>query len=226
MKLVLSGLETPIEIAPGCATTLQVENQALFARIARSLECADGRFALEPFTIWEKEKELRPASSLLLVSDILHLPWDDRALMGEVVKRLEREFLENEDLRRVVEAMDSSLSTKLLELGFGMNSDYGFGLEWDLKRYLKFRGFGIDYTGAESLLDNVINFLSLALDAGCRKAIAFVNLKTFLTENDLKALFDFIFYSNLNVLLLESKQDEMVYDYERKVTVDLHFLEY
>ncbi|WP_303251583.1 type II-A CRISPR-associated protein Csn2 [uncultured Senegalimassilia sp.] len=226
MKLVLSGLETPIEIAPGYATTLQVENQTLFTRIARSLECADGRFALEPFTIWEKEKELRPASSLLLVSDVLHLPWDDRALMGEVVKRLECEFLEDEDMRRAVEAMDSSLSTKLLELGFAMNSDYGFGLEWDLKRYLKFRGFGIDSTDAAPLLDNVINFLSLALDAGCRKVIAFVNLKTFLTINDLKALFDFIFYSNLNVLLLESKRDEMVYDYERKITVDLHFLEY
>lgn len=226
MKLVLSGLETPIEIAPGYATTLQVENQTLFTRIARSLECADGRFALEPFTIWEKEKELRPASSLLLVSDVLHLPWDDRALMGEVVKRLECEFLEDEDMRRAVEAMDSSLSTKLLELGFAMNSDYGFGLEWDLRRYLKFRGFGIDSTDAAPLLDNVINFLSLALDAGCRKVIAFVNLKTFLTINDLKALFDFIFYSNLNVLLLESKRDEMVYDYERKITVDLHFLEY
>ena len=226
MKLVLSGLETPIEIAPGYATTLQVENQTLFTRIARSLECADGRFALEPFTIWEKEKELRPASSLLLVSDVLHLPWDDRALMGEVVKRLECEFLEDEDMRRAVEAMDSSLSTKLLELGFAMNSDYGFGLEWDLKRYLKFRGFGIDSTDAAPLLDNVINFLSWALDAGCRKVIAFVNLKTFLTINDLKALFDFIFYSNLNVLLLESKRDEMVYDYERKITVDLHFLEY
>lgn len=226
MKLVLSGLEMPIEIAPGYATTLQVENQTLFTRIARSLECADGRFALEPFTIWEKEKELRPASSLLLVSDVLHLPWDDRALMGEVVKRLECEFLEDEDMRRAVEAMDSSLSTKLLELGFAMNSDYGFGLEWDLKRYLKFRGFGIDSTDAAPLLDNVINFLSLALDAGCRKVIAFVNLKTFLTINDLKALFDFIFYSNLNVLLLESKRDEMVYDYERKITVDLHFLEY
>ena len=226
MKLVLSGLETPIEIAPGYATTLQVENQTLFTRIARSLECADGRFALEPFTIWEKEKELRPASSLLLVSDVLHLPWDDRALMGEVVKRLECEFLEDEDMRRAVEAMDSSLSTKLLELGFAMNSDYGFGLEWDLKRYLKFRGFGIDSTDAAPLLDTVINFLSWALDAGCRKVIAFVNLKTFLTINDLKALFDFIFYSNLNVLLLESKRDEMVYDYERKITVDLHFLEY
>lgn len=226
MKLVLSGLETPIEIAPGYATTLQVENQTLFTRIARSLECADGRFALEPFTIWEKEKELRPASSLLLVSDVLHLPWDDRALMGEVVKRLECEFLEDEDMRRAVEAMDSSLSTKLLELGFAMNSDYGFGLEWDLKRYLKFRGFGIDSTDAAPLLDNVINFLSLALDAGCGKVIAFVNLKTFLTINELKALFDFIFYSNLNVLLLESKRDEMVYDYERKITVDLHFLEY
>lgn len=225
MKLVFSGLETPVEVVPGYVSTLQIDNGALFARIAQSLGCSEGRFAPEPFTVWEGGSELRPSASLLLVSDALSLPWDDRALMGEVTKRLEREFLEDEDLRREIEAMDSALSAKLLDLGFGMNSDYGFGLEWDLKRYLKFRGFGIDSLESSSLLDNLINFLSLALDAGCKKVIVFVNLKTFLTENDAKALFDHVFYSKLNVLLLENKPDEMVYDYERKMTVDLDFLE-
>ena len=225
MKLVFSGLETPIDLAPGYASTLQIANETLFARIVRSLASSAGGLALEPYTLWDDGVELRPSTSLMVVQNPLQLPWDDRSLMGEVVKRIEREFLEDEDLRRGIEAMDSALSAKLLDLGFGMNSDYGFGLEWELKRYLKFRGFGVDMQDSKPLLDNLLNFLSLALDAGCKQAIAFVNLKTFLTQNDLKALFDYVFYSKLTVLLIENKADEVVYDYERKLVVDLHFIE-
>ena len=226
MKLVLTGLENPIEIVPGLVTTLQVENEALFARVARSIVSLQGREAVEPFTLWEGDDEVKPSSALLVVPDALNLPWDDRSLMGEVLKRVEREFLEDEDLRRAVESMDSSLSEKLLQLGFGMNSDYGFALEWDLKRYLKFRGFGVGLRPDESLLDSLLNFLSLTLDAGCKKVIVFVNLKTFLTKSEVKALFDYVFYSKMKVLLLENKRDEVVYDYERKMIVDLQFLEY
>lgn len=225
MKLVFSGLETPIDLAPGYASTLQIANETLFARIVRSLASSAGSLALEPYTLWDDGVELRPSTSLMVVQNPLQLPWDDRSLMGEVVKRIEREFLEDEDLRRGIEAMDSALSAKLLDLGFGMNSDYGFGLEWELKRYLKFRGFGVDMQDSKPLLDNLLNFLSLALDAGCKQAIAFVNLKTFLTQNDLKALFDYVFYSKLTVLLIENKADEVVYDYERKLVIDLHFIE-
>lgn len=225
MKLVFSGLETPIDLAPGYASTLQIANETLFARIVRSLASSAGSLALEPYTLWDDGVELRPSTSLMVVQNPLQLPWGDRSLMGEVVKRIEREFLEDEDLRRGIEAMDSALSAKLLDLGFGMNSDYGFGLEWELKRYLKFRGFGVDMQDSKPLLDNLLNFLSLALDADCKQAIAFVNLKTFLTQNDLKALFDYVFYSKLTVLLIENKADEVVYDYERKLVVDLHFIE-
>lgn len=226
MKLVFSGLENAVDIVPGFATTVQIENEALFARIVRSLASLRGREALEPFTLWEGDSEMKPSSALLVVPDALNLPWDDRALMGEVLKRIEREFLEDEDLRRAIESMDSTLSEMLLELGFGMNSDYGFALEWDLKRYLKFRGFGAGLQTDESLLDNLLNFLSLTLDAGCKKVVMFVNLKTFLTKNEVKALFDHVFYSKAMVLLLENKRDEIVYDYEHKMIVDLQFLEY
>lgn len=225
MKLVFSGLETPIELTPGVVSTLQVENSALFARVVWSLMNPEGSMAPEPYSLWEGDSELRPSAALMLVQSPMQLPWDDRALLGEVTKRLEREFLEDEDLRRGIEEMDSALSAKLLELGFGMNSDYAFGLEWDLKRYLKFRGFGIDQQESQTLLDSLIDFLSLALDAGCKKVITFVNLKTFLTENETKALFEHVFYSKISVLLLENVRDEIVYDYERKITVDLHFLE-
>lgn len=225
MKLVFSGLETPIELTPGIVSTLQVENQALFTRIVRSLMNPEGGMALEPYSLWSGNSELRPSGSLMLVQTPVQLPWDDRALIGEVAKRFERELLEDEDLRRSIEEMDAALSAKLLELGFGMNSDYAFGLEWDVKRYLKFKGFGVGRQESQTLLDSLIDFLSLTLDAGCKKVITFVNLKTFLTKNELKALFEHVFYSKISVLLLENIRDEMVYDYEHKITVDLHFLE-
>lgn len=226
MKLVFSGLETPVELVSGVVSTLQIENEALFTRIVRSLDCSSGDFALESYAVWNEGVELKAEASILFVSDLLHLPWDSRELMGEVIKQFEREFLEDEDFRYEVESMDLVLSSRLLKMGFALNSDYGFKLEWDLKRYLKFRGFGVGCQDSESLLDNLLNFLSLALDAGCKKAIVFVNLKTFLTQTELKKFFEYVFYSKLKVLLVENKQDKMLYDYENKTIVDLQFIEY
>ena len=71
-----------------------------------------------------------------------------------------------------------------------------------------------------------MNFLSFALDAGCRKTIVFVNLKTFLTKNELQTLYDHVFFLKLSLLLLENKKDTMAYGHEHKLTVDLQFLEH
>ena len=111
-------------------------------------------------------------------------------------------------------------------MNLGFNADLGFGLEWDLKRYLKFLGFGAAPQEDKSFLDNLLNFLSFALDAGCRKTIVFVNLKTFLTENELQTLYDHVFFLKLSLLLLENKKDTMSYGHEHKLTVDLQFLEH
>ena len=128
MRLAFDGLEGAVDFLPGYVSVLQIENGSLFARIARSLDSLEGRFAIEPYTVWDGDREEKPSSVLMMVSDPLHLPWVDRSLIGEVFKRIEREFLEDEELRRVVEKLDSSLAERLMELGFGMNSDYSFGL--------------------------------------------------------------------------------------------------
>lgn len=226
MKLVFSGLEHPIELAAGKTTVLQVENAALFARIARSLQSKQGRYAAEPYTFWDGENEVKPASAFMLITDVMCLPWDERSFVAAVTKRIEREFLEDEELRMQVEAAERVLQETLGSINFGFNADFGFRLEWNLRRYLKFMGFGAAVQEEKSLLDNLLNFLSFVLDAGCKKTIVFVNLKTFLTENELKTLYDHVFFLKLSILLLENKKDSMTYEHESKLTVDLQFLEH
>lgn len=225
MRLVFSGLESPVEVMPGRCSTIEVENQTLFTRIAQSLLSGEGRYATEPFSIWEGEDELRPKDTLLVIDNPLSLPWDDRVYMGSIVKRIEREYLEDEDLRRAVEELQRSIATRLMSLELGMNADLGFSLEWDLKRYLKFMGFGVSYQGSKSFLDNLLNFISLALDSGDKRVIAFVNLKTFLSKNDFETFLEQLSFLKTKVLLLENKQDVNQYEYEQKRLIDLDFIE-
>ena len=167
MKLVFAGLEHPVELAAGEVAVLQVENSALFARFANSLQSELGSQASEPYSLWDGEEEIKPGDALMVVPDALNLPWGNRAFLTAVTKRVEREFLEDEDLRMRIESAQRAIEGYLNGLSLGFNSDLGFGIEWDLKRYLKFLGFGAVTQEDKPYLDNLLNFLSFALDAGC-----------------------------------------------------------
>lgn len=225
MRVVFSGLDNPMELEAGECSTLEVQSSTLFARLARSMLSGEGRYAEEPYSIWDGDAELKPKDALLVIDNPLQLPWDERGLMGTIIKRMEREYLEDEDLRKAVEDYQRSINSALMALGLGMNADLGFSQEWDFKRYLKFAGFGVSYQEGKSFLDNLLNFLSLALDAGEKRTFVFVNLKTFLSENDFMLFLDQVFFQKTSVLLLENKRDEHYYEHERKRMVDLHFIE-
>lgn len=74
MKLVFAGLERPIELAAGECTTLEVANSTLFTRVVCSLMSGEGRYAQEPYSIWEGEAELRPKDVLFVIDNPLRLP--------------------------------------------------------------------------------------------------------------------------------------------------------
>lgn len=225
MRVVFSGLDNPMELEAGECSTLEVQSSTLFARLARSMLSGEGRYAEEPYSVWDGDVELKPKDALLVIDNPLQLPWDERGLMGTIIKRMEREYLEDEDLRKAVEDYQRSINSALMALGLGMNADLGFSQEWDFKRYLKFAGFGVSYQEGKPFLDNLLNFLSLALDAGEKRTFVFVNLKTFLSENDFMLFLDQVFFQKTSVLLLENKSDEHYYEHERKRVVDLHFIE-
>lgn len=225
MKLVFAGLDCLIELIPGECTTLEIENQTLFTRLALSLMSGNGRYADEPHSVWEGERELKPTDAFLIIDNPLRLPWDERSLLGSIIKRMEREYLEDEDLRRSIEELQRSINSRLTSLEFGMNADYEFSQEWDFRRYLKYAGFGVCFQRSKSFLDNLITFLSLALDAGENRALLFVNLKTFLSENDFRLFLEQVRFQKTRILLLENKRDEHLYEHESKRLVDQHFIE-
>lgn len=226
MRLSFSGLDDPLDIQPGRVTTLEVANAELFSRICLSLREGQGRQASEPYTLWNGEEELSPKDALIFIESPLELPWNSKPLFGTVMKRFQTTLLEDEELRASIDQSAADIVSKYMSLGMTMHAEYAFEIEWDVQRFVKAFGFGVDRTSQQSILDSCIDFLSLSLDAGVTQCIVFVNLKTFLTERGLGTFFEHVFFTNIPVLLLERWTDDTIYNHESKRAIDLDFIEH
>lgn len=227
MRLCFSGIESSIEISSQAVSTLEIHNRVLFSRICESLLTEEGEDAVEPFSLWDDNgDELKARNHFLFIGNPIQLPWDDRSLQTAILNRMEGLLYENVECRREAEETFHTLNTKFSSLALQLYSDYSFGVDWDPKRYLKAFGFGVDIASNETLLDKIIMFLMTVKDASLGKVIVFVNLKLFLSIEELKRLFEHIFFLRLSVLLVENAPSVDALGFERKYTIDQDFIEF
>lgn len=227
MKLVFSGLEHVVELARGHASVLEVENRALFARICQALFSEKEEDAVEPYSLWDDgDERMRAKDVFLMVCDPFNLPWKDKSLVKGLYEGIANDLIMDEDIRAEVSELQLALSSAVMEFALQRKAEYRFALEWDMNTYLKCFGFGIGAIEGASLLDNLIRFVEYVADTSPHTVVVFCNLKLFLTENDLRALYDTAVFHEIALLLLENVTDDQYYACERKLTVEQGFLEY
>lgn len=226
MKLCFDGFGSPVEINKGHVASLEIESEVLFARVCQSLSSKLGIDAVEPYTLWnDGDTELKPSNSIQYVIDPFNLPWDERGLAGGLDERIERIVFEDDIVRTRLERAASEIEQIAASASLQMNSDYAFAVEWDLRRYLKTFGFGVEKVENEKLLDSLIRFCQYVEDARYSGLLVFVNLRYFLKENDLKSFVEQAIFSNLHVLLLNAGLSGSTVPFERKYVIDQQLLE-
>lgn len=226
MNVCFTGLNEPIIVGPDAVSVLEVQNRVLFCRLCSSLVSERGSEAEEPYTFWSDDgEEIKPEGRILFVLSPLSLPWTDKALSNGLSAKFERLVNEDEDARQGVEYAFACLKSRLSEVALSLESEYAFEIDWELKRYLRTYGFGVELIENEPLLDKLIKFLALAKDVSLSKVLLFANLKLFLSENELRKFYEQAFFSGLSVLLIENVRDGVYYEQERKYVIDQDLLE-
>lgn len=225
MRLRFSGLMHPLAIEPGKVSVLEVHNRRLFSRICQSIASLKGEQAVEPFALWDENGEVRPSEALLLSFDPFSLPWDDRRLTNGLLSSIDAMVLEDERVRGEIESLASRLSSRIASLCFQVEGDYRFGIEWELRRYLKAFAFDADRNADDSLIDNLIKYLDFVADVALNQTMVFANLKVFLDEKELARFYERVFFRKNKVVLLETIADDRAFGNEIKLCVDQDFLE-
>ncbi len=225
MKLRLSGFSELLDLENDAVAVLEVHNRVLFSRVCQSLFSELDDEALEPYSLWEGDEQRSSRNRFLFVFNPFDLPWSERCLIGEVHERVESLFLSDDEVRRDIEEAGRMLADRVASLGLQLQSDYAFEIQWDMRKYLKAFDFGVEVDPSDSLFDNLMKFLKFASDARFEKQLVFVNLKSFLTENEVQEIYHQSVFSGLNVLLLENAFCAANFEYERKMCIDMDFLQ-
>lgn len=227
MMISFSGFEHSIDMRDSRVLALHIANQALFARVVSALLSGQGERAAEPYTLWGDDgKELRANNVFLPIANPFDLPWKHKRLLGALYSRFEEALLIDEDLRLKMQELHLGMVSSVNQIGFQFNAEYDFGVEWELRHYLKAFDYGVGPREASSLLDNLIQFVDLAADVACDMVLLFVNLKTFLGKNDLLELYERMIFHGISAILIENQNSPLYTDFEKKIIVDQHFIEY
>lgn len=205
MRLVHEDLELPLLFQENKVNVLVVEHKAYFSRMIMDLkEQMEG--GLGPFVLSKNNKILHLAKTAELIIDVFALDINSRKAISKLYEVLEQEAVKEENY------LDSlALRTKIMafveqilqdqELPVVFDQDFG----WNSI----FKAMNIRFEEeCESLVEGIVNYLEICSGALGIKLFVFVNLKSFLSREDLLALYKQLAYKKIFVLLLENSVGE------------------
>jgi CRISPR-associated protein Csn2 len=224
MKLKLLRLDCSIEIVPEAVTTLEIEDRKLFSRVVESLISEKGRYATEPYLLFDGNQAVQPRGGMRVINSLPVMPPPDRGLSVKLLKKIGTQLEVDSAAWIKLSTLFGEASEIIEEAANGLQGDYCLTKDWDIETYLKAFGFTVVPRDDCSLLDNCIHMLGLCADLEPEVPVAIVNAKSFFLPEELAILFDEAVFSGISLLLLESWKDERTYTLERKVAIDQHFL--
>lgn len=227
MILKFFRFESEIELSQLWVSVLEVQNRTLFTRIVESLVSGKGDDAGEPYGLWdEKGKVVSASKSITVVSSLPEVPVYSKSMLGKLYKRIAAEYVQNSELEAAVETLMKSLSNMSGRISSELWGAYAFGVNLELPVLIKALALQPACDGGVSLFDKLIQFFKLCVDIGQSTPIVFVNLKSFLSQEELKTLYEQAFFYGQSLLLLESWHDVTRFPEERKTRIDQCLLEF
>lgn len=183
-------------------TSVTIENQAAFRDIAYSIW--NGSEGLDTTVVLsEGEKELKLEKTMDCILNPFSLDLGSRKVLNKLYADLA--YILNEDMQEETLDIKARLLryVDLLETksDYPLTSDIDFNVEEILKLYHVRLAVCRD-----TLLENLMDYMRITKQILDTEMFVFVNLKDFLSVEEIEHLYDFCFYEKIYLLLLNGHQ--------------------
>ena len=220
MKITVSYLENNIEINNENINVLEIENKKIFFRLINDLNQICNGNVIEEIKTFIDDKEVSIINKVNVISDYFNI--DFSRYMLSINKLINENLKGNSDksllllYKKLIQKYNSIIST--IDLPIMVNNDVT--IEY-LPKLLKLK---INYKN--SIIENLFSIIELERSLKSSKFIVFVNLKQYLDDNELKELYKYSIYNNVNIILIDSQCYGCSHDFEKKLIVDNNLVEF
>lgn len=200
MKLIYSEYDIDIELSVDKVNILCIENRTVFSECIMELwnQCKskDGKWLLS-----DKGNDLQVSKNVTSILNPVGLDLNDRKLLKILYQNMEADIYENKYLK--LGEINSSIVSYIDEIvdrqPYAIEFDYNVSVADLLKIYnVRFS------EEMDSLLELIITYVQLWHRVANIKVFVFVNLKTYLDNNQVIQLYEMLKYEQVFILLIEA----------------------
>lgn len=222
MKLSSDLLESPIRFEEDCVQVLILEHPFMMRKFVSELCAALGGEENGCQLYWDLEPVLL-SKYLEVVFNPIQVEINNRKVLSALYQQL-KEQAYDETMYVKTQAFLGQFETYISALTSASEEALTFTPEFDWSALFKLVNVKVE-EDADSMLERIQGYISWTSRVLGKTVFAFINLKSFLTDEELKMLYTFCLYEKVYLFLIESADVRKRLVGERTRVVDCDFCE-
>lgn len=215
MKLVFSQVDHVFDFDNEYCVTLVIENQNLFTNTIRDI--AEQMQGLDGKAVLSKDNKLVSMNKYAeLISQLIPFDINQKSLISKVNTQLQQLAVNEDNYLKTGEVL-AEWERYLLNLSMELTGNFEFS-KITMESMIKAAGieFEDDY---DNLGEKLLDYMELVRSYDRDKLFIFVNLRTYLNDEDTERFIEDVRVRNLQVLLLEGAQRNLL-KFEKRYIID------
>ena len=215
MKIAKEQFECPIEFEENKVSVLVLENPGEFTNIVGEFkeQLSDNDYGW----ILSDNGEILPFSkNIELIIDPFGTELNQKKILTKLYSVMERDVMQSEFMNKW-----RMLYSEMLSLVANIMDDMPYMLKCNQDGNITelFKELEVKFeSNPENLLERIIDYICVIKDVYGKTVFILINLKSYLTKEELEQLYKKMFYEKINILLIESHDNHDIIE-EEKVTI-------
>lgn len=217
MKIVVNFIDNEIEVENNNVFNIEVENKVYFYRLINEFNLiSKGVISDNIFFLDEDSNELNLLNKIDLYIDYFNIEFNSKKNINNLYKILKTNINEEDKakINKYYLRIKSILSKSFLDYNLPLIINDEFDIDTILK-LLK-----VTINSKNNLLDNLFLLIDINNNFKINELLIFVNLKQYLTLEELNEFYKYSLYSDIKILLIDSQCYGVTNKFEKKLIID------
>lgn len=217
MKIAVNFIDNEIAVQNNNVFNIEVENKAYFYRLINEFNLiSKGVISDNIFFLDEDDNELNLLNKIDLYIDYFNIEFNSKKIINNLYKMLKTNI--NEEDRIKINKCYLKIKNILSKSFLDYNLPLIINDEFDIDTILKL--LKVTINSKNNLLDNLFLLIDINNNFKINELLIFVNLKQYLTLEELNELYKYSIYNNVKMLLIDSQCYGVTNKFEKKLIID------
>ena len=217
MKINVNYIENELIVEDNKILNIEIYNKKFFYRFIKDLNLIENGNTIEEIIAFNKQnEEITLTNKIEILSNFLDFDLYNKKYLSDfqkyIVKNSEEKNIDKivKEYSKVYDSISNIVN--LIDIPITIKNDF------DFESIIKSFKFEVNFF--DNLLNNLIDLLEVKLNLSKEKIYVFINLKSYLSNEDLLELYKYIFVKNINSIFIDTNKYDDLNDNVNKIIID------